>query len=577
MKKLSDHQEIHARLSFELHLLRHYVTLFPVIALAVLVWIHAFSEYPVQIFATIKKQIGDVCTSLIHSSITSNYTQASTVRSCLAEKSLWYSNSSVHVYSEDSFIVSPVLGYNLADAKVVNCSDSGTFGIFSMNFRNCSANSKCPRTQLSCVETRRYTKSNSSEYINDSTFGYVPATILGPPTSDDTETSLTSILSLWYSPRHDIFSLVEIRFDSSSLSVVKEMKQASFRRISGDNAFRLRSIVCLSLSCLLLLIDVGNMANKNRSPWTLRQSRFLHRVCPLIASIIMTAVLAYKYYSVTHASWDSILIQLGALKQLSSPRATFDAFNVISHLFYILNIERTATIIVLWLSVFRVVIYLSAHPRMAILAETLRIGWDRLMHFLFVYIMLLLCFSLLYVAVIDDQLTFYRAIIRLSGFIMGNPILSNDSFISVIFGIAFGAVMCITCLYFLLALAVSAYEQYLADIAQTRSIVRPLLTDFKLIITSLLLGLWNRWPSHTVAISLLDPNVENPAGIKPNRFEHMMEWYTSHFPSQTSTVHSKDTQEPPMTKTCRIRHAGIREEIQMIKRTLNLIQNNYTQ
>ena len=429
-----------------------------------------------------------------------------------------------------------------------------------------------------CFHDGRFETVNSTGWMDDSDYGLIPVTVIisdGRP--NITHSVIDSVSSIWHTPHEKILTLSEIRRRFDGFDAAISVSYTSVRRTDDDANFRRLSIMALSISCLMVLIDAANLVNKNRSKWTHRQSRFLHRVCPLIASCGIAGVLAFKFYRLSLSNWNAII---GLLKQQQTdPQKLLNMYGDIKRFMRLFATERTATTLILWLSVFRFVIYISIHPRMAILTDTLRKGWDRLVHFLLVYITLLLCFALMYVTVIDDRATYYRTIFKLSGFIMGNPAFPNTSFVCVVFGIVFGFMMCITGLYFLLALAVSAYQEYLEDIAKSKHIVRPFLTDLRLILTVSVLSVWNRWPSRTQAIQQLE-SAGTPSDPK---LQHMLKWYSCHFPNtdviQTETENERIKRvlrKAIQQRTRKVWEAAMKQETDMIEQALNSIQTKYT-
>jgi hypothetical protein len=310
----------------------------------------------------------------------------------------------------------------------------------------------------------------------------------------------------------------------------------------------------------------------------------LHRICTLISSAVVVLISSYFYYitaglefkGLPNAPLESVLNKLDDLKVSYSTSKELSLFNEIQGSARILDSLRTASMLGLWLLLFRSIMFLSVHPHLAILTDTLRIGAERLLYFMISFLTLLIGFTVTYVIAIDDSVTLSRAMLRLSGFVMGNPDFKADGASEILFAVIFGLVMCVTCLYWLLALAVSAYDEYLQDLCKLGGVTKPFLTDIRLLLFELIVGCWFNWPSRARLISILsEPDCSD---VNTRNVQRMINWYSNHFVALKQA--DDDPERMPEfvnrwldMKTSRARRKKRRAEIEKIARLFRSLES----
>jgi len=454
--------------------------------------------------------------------------------------------------------------------------------IMARNASSC-LNSTCAQLAELCRSDSAFVEAGTTGKFIDYQHGYIPVTVVtnGSYTNASNASIIVS-LSLWETPYENIISVAETRLEVGTLRENPKPFVRSFKRTSSDPFYLKLTLAALSLSVLQIVIDVAVFREPRNSHWGKSETRFLHQVIPCLTSMFMTTVLTFKYFLATEkgnlfSNWRSIVSSLESPSGMGiSPVQTLTVFNEIMVTAYWLDLLRAATISGLWLLLLRTVIYMSAHPRMAILTDTLRKGFERLIYFFFIYVGLLFGFAMAYVVAIDDRYALTQAVLRLGGFILGNPDFKAETVLQTIYALLFGILMCITGLYWLLGLAVSAYEEYLRDLAKIKHIVPPVWEDARIIVTEFFVSLSDNWPSRHAALDAMSGRKAIP---DPAKLKAMIDWYAKQLPSsrqvsmQTEIKSMQDfVKREFQERFKRARDSVIRQELDKIDHCLRYIQ-----
>ena len=465
-----------------------------------------------------------------------------------------------------SFIVGDPLVYS-ANASLADCStgDSSFYSTLShmgpgppcpvIGTEYCPprwpANDSCyDRANPSC-------SSGSCQSFNDPKLGIIPVDLLRNLTSAsvsvDRSVAGIGVVALLYSPSHSMYTILRLRFDIDQNGIVHpDYSLNTFKDLSGDRWHQLLTLIAVCLAGAVVITDIIHMipyrlpGDPGQCQWDRRRSGKLNSVYSLITSVLATLLCGFKYFYLFHPDWRSTISAL--LNSAKLENAKFiEPYTSVLAAESSLDIFRGCTVGLLFLVLSRVVLLLSIHPRMAMITETFWEGASDFLHFLLVYITLLLGFAFVYVLLFSDQLyyasTFARAVFVQFQFLMGSWSFADFNHVRnyslfVLYVVLFGVVMLFTGLYFILALVICAHDKYLRNL-ELYSAARGLPGDIWLLFVQSAVGVWNRWPSRSRLVSILvsgdselvtvDQIVSVAEVVEERRAKHMVEWYVRRF------------------------------------------------
>lgn len=426
---------------------------------------------------------------------------------------------------DDGYVmVGPTLAYETRGDRV-DCFISAESYITSLSFMNVSAPVCFDRQRIS--EVCRQPLCGVETQFTDTTLYLHPGNF--SINASDPSLSHFSLLSLFYSPLLDAFTVlhVNVQSDAAEYSIESYPSKASLQDNLG------LFVSCLAVSLVTLVVDLFELVRHPQCKWCNTNS-VLFRTLMVVTSIPSVLYFGlYCYYATDYelpglpqVEWP--MTELGRMASNDTNTTIITNFTKVVVTGMSLNSGRALLIIVLWLLVFRVVMIWSIHPRLAMLTSTIHIGWDHISHFLAVFGCLYLGFSVIYSFTSQDSVT--HAALQLFVFLMGNFDTDKSGGFHDLFILAFGLVMYFTGLFLVLGLICSAYDGYRLALRASDHIVKPVLTDVWLLCVEASLGVNHRWPSRREALIWLDSHgCDTDTQSSNSGVEHMIKWYANTF------------------------------------------------
>lgn len=372
---------------------------------------------------------------------------------------------------------------------------------------------------LNNVSNRSETRCFGSQYIAcadancgniyDGRNGDLPVAIWGGSQSLNVSSSTGTIgtVGVLYSPWYDAYSIVRMYMDFDlNQKATADSYVTTFKYAGNDSVVKWLILVTCLLSGTQLLLDCLYMFKPD---WFETDVRFLepwilYKAPPILVSLASCMLFAFKYFNLsTEERWRALEQQIISLNGITTTQLVLNAYSEAARQETICMTIRTLDILLLFAFLFRFILYLSFHPRLAMLTETLRHGWDDFMHFSLVFSTFLLGFAFVFCMSFGDNFylaaTFPRSVFLQFMFLMGTwevpeTATVNDWLLVGGFYSLFGLVMYFTGLYFVLAFIRDAYGKYLEALRKVESVVGSPSGDLARMLIRPVASALKRWP-----------------------------------------------------------------------------------
>jgi len=314
--------------------------------------------------------------------------------------------------------------------------------------------------------------------------------------SISSSTATLGFVSLLYSPWNDAYSVIRFYMDFDVLQVASLDTYISTYQNLGNFSTRV-ILLCGIISGLQLLLDLTyflkpvwfDTVTFLEGPW------ILYRVPPMLISLSSTLLFFIKYLSLLHVAWlpssdwRSIEAAMISLNGNPSLESLLNAFSNLARQEKLQMTIRTLDILLLFAFLLRFILYLTFHPRLAMISETLRHGWDDFVHFALVFSSFLLGFAFLFCLAFGTNFyyasSYPRSLFIQFVFLMGTWDIpqtnSADEWLLVGgFFTIFGLIMFFTGLFFVLAFIQGAYGKYSEQVKRLGALIGTPLEDCRL-------------------------------------------------------------------------------------------------
>jgi len=351
------------------------------------------------------------------------------------------------------------------------------------------------------------------------------------------EVSLSTVI---YTEGQEIFTSVTLTFKVDEAGNVHESHQlVSYRDLTEDS--KAIFIVCLIICCAMAFIGVSlsviaMIKNPESCKWGLQAFELLSR--SLLFAYPIVLLVSWSQQVPMSKEYDYLLraiLDMPELTETSANAALSQYFEVKTHIYKEirwLREHRISANLVLYLQFWQLMLYLSAHPRMAMLTDTVFKACWNILHFLCLF-MVLFC-MMAFMAhwqlgeFIRDFTTYGAAISTQARMIYGEFIYVDGAgnlegtmlFMYWLYAFTFLLVMYFILLNFFLAIVVDAFADVNAlheDSVYINNFFLDCLDTFRVE--------WYKvrcnWPSHRNLIKYLR-DVEN-SQLPPNHWLHKLE------------------------------------------------------
>uniref|UniRef100_A0A0G4IDD9 Polycystin cation channel PKD1/PKD2 domain-containing protein n=1 Tax=Chromera velia CCMP2878 TaxID=1169474 RepID=A0A0G4IDD9_9ALVE len=303
----------------------------------------------------------------------------------------------------------------------------------------------------------------------------------------DLKTNEVTLWQLFYTPGKQIGTKLEITFELSEEGVShKTTDITSIQRNPGDRYAMLMvfGAFCIFFAVLHLIYGILSylcgLEKDPTRPGRLRQSTLFADPLPLVifdtilrsciaGIMLLILVLEYeKQEKVFNETLKAVVEVPWTSEQVAfSDKFTqfFTALGAMLQVYYVKNILDMLVVSVIFLCLVRICMYLSVHPRIAILVDTVKTSLDDLFHFFITFAGLYLLFAFMafysYGDVIKEFASFGQACYTQFRMVLGDwafPVDRGDAFLY-IYMVAFALVIFFILLNFFLAIIIDAYAE----------------------------------------------------------------------------------------------------------------------
>ena len=339
-------------------------------------------------------------------------------------------------------------------------------------------------------------------------------------------------IALFYSPWFDTYTILRFYMDLDINQFGRvDSYITTFTNILTNDSLQWGILSACILSAMQLTLDCMYFYKPNWfetdpyfvGPW------ILYKVPPILVSSASLLFFTFKYLTVSatfsfvpQQDWRALetkIMYLNSVESVNSTQLALDAYSDLAFQETLGITMRTINILLLFVFLFRFVLYLGLHPRLAMVTETLRHGWDDFVHFAVVFSAFLLGFAYVfcmsfgnnfYYASSFPRSVFIQFVFLMSTWDIPDTNTANQWVLVAIFYTLFGLIMYFTGLYFVLAFIQDAYQKYLQDLRKVSDIVRSPFQDVKSVITWRFSRIFKCWPSRASLLQSRHLNTSRP-------------------------------------------------------------------